>query len=275
MKSTISLSSLASKFHSQSSKLKYLHQLISPFIVMPKRKTSPSTASANRKRSKSTTINKTRITSNPLPNGASSKLPKQTYVAFLRALNVGGSGITKMDDLKNIFTSLGFTNVSTFIASGNVVFDVGEEYTNEVSDLEALDIKRQQLSERIQKELFTTRNLKTEVFLRTFDELNSILSYVERHSKSQPQVVATFLVGFLLDALPTKQTSVIDSFQSDIDTVLLDERDGSNGKELYWFCRKKQSESKLNGNIMEKTLKTPITFRNVNTIRRIVDKFGK
>ena len=46
-----------------------------------------------------------------------------TYVALLRAINVGGSGKMPMSDLKSICTELGFADVETYIASGNVVFD--------------------------------------------------------------------------------------------------------------------------------------------------------
>ena len=45
------------------------------------------------------------------------------YIAFLRAINVGGRHTVKMDFLRDFFESLGFSNVETFIASGNVVFD--------------------------------------------------------------------------------------------------------------------------------------------------------
>ena len=43
------------------------------------------------------------------------------YIAFLRAINVGGH-IVKMDELRRLFTELGFANVATLIASGNVIF---------------------------------------------------------------------------------------------------------------------------------------------------------
>ena len=43
-------------------------------------------------------------------------------VAFLRAINVGGHNV-KMDRLRELFEALGLTNVETFIASGNVIFD--------------------------------------------------------------------------------------------------------------------------------------------------------
>ena len=44
------------------------------------------------------------------------------FVAFLRAINVGGRNV-KMEQLRRIFESIGLTNVETVIASGNVVFD--------------------------------------------------------------------------------------------------------------------------------------------------------
>lgn len=44
------------------------------------------------------------------------------YFAFLRAINVGGH-VVKMDRLRELFESLGFSNIETFIASGNVIFE--------------------------------------------------------------------------------------------------------------------------------------------------------
>jgi uncharacterized protein (DUF1697 family) len=45
------------------------------------------------------------------------------FVAFLRAINVGGGRTVKMQTLRQVFESLGFSGVATFIASGNVVFE--------------------------------------------------------------------------------------------------------------------------------------------------------
>jgi uncharacterized protein (DUF1697 family) len=48
------------------------------------------------------------------------------YFAFLRTINVGGHTV-KMDVLRQIFESFGFTGVETFIASGNVIFEAGQQ----------------------------------------------------------------------------------------------------------------------------------------------------
>ena len=49
------------------------------------------------------------------------------YVAFLRAINVGGHAIIKMTDLKKMFESAGQENVQTYIQSGNVIFESNEK----------------------------------------------------------------------------------------------------------------------------------------------------
>jgi uncharacterized protein (DUF1697 family) len=49
-------------------------------------------------------------------------IPMATYVALLRAVNVGGTGQLPMADLKQMCEDAGFTSVATYIASGNVVF---------------------------------------------------------------------------------------------------------------------------------------------------------
>ena len=48
--------------------------------------------------------------------------PMPRYIAFLRALNVGGHTV-KMDHLRSLFEALGFGGVESFIASGNIIFD--------------------------------------------------------------------------------------------------------------------------------------------------------
>ncbi len=49
------------------------------------------------------------------------------YVALLRGINVGGRTLVKMADLKTCFEDLGFGGVSTYIASGNVLFESDED----------------------------------------------------------------------------------------------------------------------------------------------------
>jgi uncharacterized protein (DUF1697 family) len=51
---------------------------------------------------------------------------KTRCIALLRGINVGGNNTIKMAELKACFEEMGFTNVITYIQSGNVLFDVDE-----------------------------------------------------------------------------------------------------------------------------------------------------
>jgi uncharacterized protein (DUF1697 family) len=55
------------------------------------------------------------------------------YVALLRGINVGGNAIIKMADLKSAFERCGFSNVKTFIQSGNVIFESDDEDQNKIT----------------------------------------------------------------------------------------------------------------------------------------------
>ncbi|HEX8490901.1 MAG TPA: DUF1697 domain-containing protein, partial [Chthoniobacterales bacterium] len=76
--------------------------------------------------------------------------------AFLRAINVGGRNIA-MAELRRVFQALGFKDVETFIASGNVVFNSG------VSDLRALEFL-------IEDRLRSVLGYEVSTFLRTEEE---------------------------------------------------------------------------------------------------------
>jgi uncharacterized protein (DUF1697 family) len=56
-----------------------------------------------------------------------------TYIAFLRAINVGGRTV-KMERLRDLFSELGFGNVRTYIQTGNVFFDTPETDRKAMTD---------------------------------------------------------------------------------------------------------------------------------------------
>src|SRR5882672_8923035 len=88
-------------------------------------------------------------------------MPK--YVAFLRAINVGGHTV-KMDHLRLLFEGLGFSNVETFIASGNVIFNSPSKSTTA-------------LEKKIEARLQETLGYEVATFIRSTAELGTIASY--------------------------------------------------------------------------------------------------
>jgi len=86
-----------------------------------------------------------------------------TYIALLRGINVGGKNIIKMADLRECLEKEGFSNVQTYIQSGNVILQ---------SDGENGDA----LLNRIQSALRSTFDYHNPVVLIRFDHLEQIIS---------------------------------------------------------------------------------------------------
>jgi uncharacterized protein (DUF1697 family) len=173
------------------------------------------------------------------------------YIAFLRAINVGGHNV-KMDALLQLFESLGFSNVETFIASGNVIFDA-----------KAGNVKI--LEKKIETCLYQALGYEVATFIRTDTELVEIAKY---KPFPQPQVdaAAALNIGFLAEALDEALKPKLMSLQTDIDSFHV------HGREIYWLCEKKQSESKISNVAIEKALGVKSTLRGVNTVNKLAEK---
>ncbi|MBI4675718.1 MAG: DUF1697 domain-containing protein [Chloroflexi bacterium] len=174
------------------------------------------------------------------------------YIAFLRAINVGGHTV-KMEDLRRIFESLGFANVETFIASGNVVFETT-----------AKNVKTQE--KKIAHALRVALGYEVATFLRTDAEIAVIAAY-RPFPQSQLDAAAALNVAFLADALDDASIQKLMALKSDIDDFHV------HGREVYWLCRKKQSESTFSNAVLEKTIGRQATLRGVNTISKLAAKY--
>lgn len=64
------------------------------------------------------------------------------YVALLRGINVGGNRKVEMVRLKTTFESLGFTDVKTYINSGNVIFKTNNDSVPDIVDEVEVGIER-------------------------------------------------------------------------------------------------------------------------------------
>lgn len=173
-------------------------------------------------------------------------------VAFLRAINVGGRVIT-MTKLRGHFEALGFKDVETFIASGNVLFTSRAAVPST-------------LHARIEKGLRSALGYDVATFIRTDAELAAIAGY-KPFPDSQLKEVNTSVVGFLAEPLTAAATKALMALQGD------DDRFHVGGREIYWVSRKKQSETKISHALLERTLKVRSTFRGTKTILRLVAKY--
>ena len=174
------------------------------------------------------------------------------HIAFLRAINVGGHNV-KMNALRQLFESLGFSDVETFIASGNVIFEA------KAGNAKALEKK-------IETYLHETLGYEVAAFIRTDAEVAEIAKY-KPFPQSKLDVAAALNIGFLADALDANSTQKLISLQTEIDDFDV------HGREIYWLCKKKQSDSKISNAVIEKALGIKSTLRGVSTVNKLAEKF--
>jgi uncharacterized protein (DUF1697 family) len=171
------------------------------------------------------------------------------YIAFLRAINVGGHNV-KMTELKKIFESLHFSNVETFIASGNVIF---ETQTKDTAKLE----------KKIEASLKDFLGYEVATFLRTPDEIAAVAKHKAFKVKGEALNIA-----FIAEPLDKETIQKLMAFKNEIDDFHV------HGREVYWLCQIRQSESKFSNLILEKTIGRRATFRGINTIQKMAKKYS-
>jgi len=181
------------------------------------------------------------------------------YIAFLRAINVGGRNV-RMSVLREQFEGLGLTSVETFIASGNVIFCAEKAGRKAAAGGHPLEAK-------IEKKLREALGYEVATFIRTAAEV-AIVAKHQAFSDELLQTAAALNVAFLPTPLDASGRKRLEEFESDIDTF------HAHDRQVYWLCRKKQSESRFSSAAFERVLQVRATFRSLGTVRKLADKYG-
>ncbi|CAN7530620.1 DUF1697 domain-containing protein [Rhizobium sp. LjRoot254] len=175
----------------------------------------------------------------------------QTYIALLRGINVGGK-VLKMADLRQAVAGLGFEDVKTYLQSGNMVF-------------RAPKASNAELAERIASAIKAHKAMDVKIMVRSVREWDHVITdnpYLQAEEK--PKTVH----AFILDDQPGK----------DRIAILRTKDAGSEewtivGDALYLHTPEGLGQSVL-GNIIERTLKVPMTARNWNTVKALMALAG-
>jgi uncharacterized protein (DUF1697 family) len=172
--------------------------------------------------------------------------------AFLRAINVGGRNIA-MAELRRVFEDLGLKEVETFIASGNLIF------VSDAKSIPALEIM-------IESGVVKLLGYEAKTFIRTEQELVDIVRY-KPFKAAQIKTAQALNVAFIseppigaIKKLILAQKNKNDDFQV-------------RGREVYWLCQTRQSDSQFNYSRFEKLLGARATWRGMNTINRLAAKY--
>jgi uncharacterized protein (DUF1697 family) len=170
------------------------------------------------------------------------------YVAFLRAVNVGGR-IVRMQQLREIFTAAGFAGVETFIASGNVIFE------SRATNIPALEKK-------IETALQAALGYPVATFVRRGQDLEAIAQHQPFPVNEKGLPAGNIYVNFLRGPATESAHRTILGLKTDVDDFDV------KGQEVYWLVRGNLLDSKASGPAMGRALGSS-TMRNRNTIARL------
>jgi len=162
------------------------------------------------------------------------------YIAFLRAVNVGGTGKLPMAELRAMCVELGFSDVKTYIASGNLLF--------------TSDASRAAVKASLEQRLADYAGKPVGVIVRTPSEVGSVLDS-NPFADKDPR----FAVAIFLDKKPPSDALEHATGQSDEEMLL-------GNKEIYVYYGSGMARSKLRIPAAKQG-----TTRNMNTVRKMVE----
>ena len=175
----------------------------------------------------------------------------QTYIALLRGINVGGQKKIRMADLKPLLEALGFENITTYIQSGNVVFN--SEETNV-----------EKLINQIEEAIFKSYNFEVQILIKKRMELERIVDqnpYTDSKDLEDNKIYFVLLKEIPdLDLVGNLQNVKFENEQFIIaDTC------------VYLRCGLGAGKAKCNNNLIENKLKVVATSRNYRTMRKLLE----
>lgn len=171
-------------------------------------------------------------------------------VAFLRGINVGGHRV-RMETLRDAFAELGFSDVRTFIASGNVTFD-------------GTRASPAGLERRIETHLARTLGYQVPTFLRSAAQLRDVTDH-EAFAATEVAAAHALHVLFLRDEVTAEVARAVATLETPMDAF------HARGREIYWLCRCRLSESLVPASAFARALgKQPATMRNMTMLKKLV-----
>ena len=178
-------------------------------------------------------------------------MKNNTLIVLLRGINVGGKRKILMGDLRSLLGKNGYSEIRTYIQSGNIVLESEKE-----KDTKKIGVHIQKLIEKAYGFVVPT------VVLRKED-------LEKAHTNNPfptPTSETTSLHLTILQATPdSKLVETIADFEAGGDRFIIKEQF------VYLCCEGKYHKSKLTNNFFEKKLKVPATTRNWRTVRKLLE----
>jgi uncharacterized protein (DUF1697 family) len=173
------------------------------------------------------------------------------YIALVRAINVGGTGLIAMADLRAFFEKLGFAGAQTLLQTGNVVFQTAAKPTTALETL-------------LETEAAQRLGLNTVFMVRTAQEWSALIA-ANPFRAAAKQDPARLLLMFLKDEPPAAKQRSLQSLIKGRETARV------KGKVAYVTYPDGMGKSKFTGAVLERALGTKSTGRNWNTVMKIAE----
>ncbi len=122
------------------------------------------------------------------------------------------------------------------------------------------------LQRKIEDQLLKSLGYEVATFIRTNSEVAGVAQY-KPFNESQLQSAGALNVAFLAEPLEAEAKKSLMALRTEIDDFHV------HGHEVYWLCKKKQSESSFSNALFGRTLKVQATFRGFNTVLKLAAKY--
>lgn len=172
----------------------------------------------------------------------------QQYIALLRGINVGGHKKILMADLRKMFLTLGFQNISTYIQTGNVIFS-SPSTSNNIS-----------LAKTIEEGIQHTFGFDVTVLVRSAEELQDIVLQNPFWKEDSSNIDRLHLT--LIDKKAKNDGLTTKDYLPDKFEIV--------GQSIFLYCSQSYKDCKVGNNIIEKKLKLKATTRNWKTVLKIL-----
>jgi uncharacterized protein (DUF1697 family) len=176
-------------------------------------------------------------------------------ISMLRGVNVGGHNKVKMDALRALYESMKLREAQTYVQSGNVIFRTDER-----------DIAR--LAKRIEDGIERKLGFRPDVILRTATEMSEVIAR-NPFAKRRGIEPSKLLVSFLASDPGAEAREKVRQMKCDPEELRIE------GREMYIYFPNGVGRSKLSLVRLEKTLKTPGTARNWNSVTKMLEMAEK
>jgi uncharacterized protein (DUF1697 family) len=165
-------------------------------------------------------------------------------VGLLRGINLGARRRVAMADLRDLMTELGYTDVRTVLASGNVVFTGPEDGARE----------------KVERALEARCGFKVDVILRTMEELHAVVN--NEPFGDEADDLTRYFVVFVAG---TPDVSGLEGQDFGRDRFV------ARGHEIYAWCPDGMQNSRLMKALGKPAIATTATVRNMSTVKKLLE----